>query len=256
MEEEQLVEDLERKIVSGYDFEFGVSAWEFLRQYLKHPNDEVGNKGNYNNWMWRQMDLLYMVNFHIDFIPEGYGNGTKFSIIQDAVEAELVKCGRVVFASNTDDVIMEKMFLQNNYKNLTFYISEEIYPNIDVVSVAKTVMNLESKVGQYLEAGLYMMHIGVRKKESQLLRYWRFTRNSSQTYQRTVKPLRVDGSLQTLLYIILVLNTVSLLSLCVELILIHYDKIKELLDSCIYNIRASGIYLCSRLCNSLLYPGN
>lgn len=139
-----------------------------------------------------------------------------------------------------------KLYLEQHYRNLTFFLSDEILSSIDVLQVRNSAFNLAEYIKRYLEAGLYIKHVSVSQHAVWLQRYNRFTRNSSKHFQDKVRPIRLQGNMQTLFYIWLVCLLVTLVSLGIEFTMcptIVYSRLKT-------NWRSIKTYLAARKLHS------
>lgn len=156
------------------------------------------------------MDQFYLLSL---FFPKrGYlpdlKNGT-ISVIS-AIERKLVSCGRTVFILKSKELEAEYKFLHGSYKNLTFFKSDVTLSTILIVIMTFDGSDTPGKIVRLLETGIYSK---IRTKLdfiTFLERFNNFTWKNSRQFLRTVKPISMFGSVQTIFIIYVIFVGISL----------------------------------------------
>lgn len=177
--------------------------------------------------MHQFLQLLILVNQDFQIIPKFLEKGRNFSWYEmiGITEKEVVECGKTVYAAKTRHIISEQSYLSKSYKNLTFFKSEEFNQLPEAIFIREDGSEAFKILQRYLEGGFHQMNFNRYTSFHLQQRYNLFTMNYSRPFSYTVSAMGLQGNVQTLFYIYLVLVSVAALSTAVETIPDIYDRI-------------------------------
>lgn len=199
-------------------FEFGedISNRRYTIAFL-YPKYQTEKDPKIRNLMLKVFKLFTLVDGTFPFYPKGWGRGKRFTSYTVANEAELVECGRSVSVHRNQEAFEEKQYLSQNYRNLTFFLSNAILSETEYLSVSEDGADYMKRQGQYyLQAELQQAFLKVKFNLARIRRYLRFTKNHSAGFRQTVKPLSVFGCVQTVFYIYGFFATVTVVVFGIE----------------------------------------
>lgn len=142
---------------------------------------------------------------HPDFDLRLKSNSRQFSSIRDAIEAELVECGRTVYVSYTDELVGYKSYLERAYVNLSFTMSNSILPKFMAIFLEKGT-NIDWALSAVFESGLLSEGLNQNRKRDSSFRWANFTGDYSKNFSTTVKPQNLNDNIQTVFYLYALIN--------------------------------------------------
>jgi hypothetical protein len=117
-----------------------------------------------------------------------------------SIEEKVVSCGKIVFIDTMYKIEDEFEYLRQSYKNLTFFKSEVALQSQIGITIKFGGFNLARYISTYVNNGIYSRE-GVNKSKEYTQRCNRFTRDFSKSFLKTVKPMNIFGSIQTIFII-------------------------------------------------------
>lgn len=235
------------------NFQFGDSLSKIINKlvYTVKPRP-TKSCGEHPNDIMEHFNLLSTLftarNYLPDLNDDEHGNNS-LSILS-GIERQLATCGRVVFVMKSNEVEDEYQFLQNSYKNLTFFKSEESLKSLSIIIINFDGSNIREKIVRVLEAGIYAKIKKNSYRFDFVQRYNNFTRHHSKWFVNRVKPISMFGSVQTIFIIYVMLSLISVGERIIEIMwstrIKFYNTVCRLMEILWRRIHALWVFLIIR----------